>query len=92
MGLTYSNAMGNAPYYAVISGTLDTMNSLKSPLDLSSDIQSPGSKHVDNLLSGQVSAGNGSFTSSEVANTYHLSKDVLGAYTSGIGSLADANA
>lgn len=92
MGLNYSNAMGNAPYYAVISKTLGNMNGIESPLDIPSEIHSRTDAMMRDPMSSLYPQDTARFTDRDMAKTYHLSKDVLGAYMSGIGSLADADA
>ena len=94
MSVSFSSAAGAATSYGVISQTLDTMNhagsSPSSDFALN-DKQSVGAAVVSKTLD-YMNAGSGSSASKDMSQTYQFSKDVLGAYTSGVGSLADANA
>lgn len=98
MGITDASTMGAAASYSIVSKTLDTMNNIGSSSGTSdfapTDKQSVGAAVVSKTLD-YMNSGSGSSSSSaskDMSQTYQLSKDVLGAYTSGVGSLADANA
>ena len=91
MGLFYSNAMGNAPYYAVISGTLHDLGGLKSPLDIPESVKSRTDMLLTDTTNTLFPHETARFSSKDMARN-DVAKDVLGAYTSGIGSLTDANA
>ncbi|EFL50967.1 conserved hypothetical protein [Solidesulfovibrio fructosivorans JJ]] len=95
--INYSSAMGAEASYGIVSKTLDTMNNTGSSSFTSfapTDKQTFGAAVVSKTLDYMNSGGAGSHASmtNDMSQTYQFSKDVLGAYTSGIGSLADANA
>ncbi|WP_428562222.1 MAG: hypothetical protein ACP59X_20835 [Solidesulfovibrio sp. DCME] len=91
--ITFSNALGAETAYGIVSKTLDTMNNTSAATGeyTPTDKQSFGAAVVSNTLD-YLNSGSGSSASKDMSQTYQFSKDVLGAYTSGIGSLADANA
>ena len=91
--ITFSSALGAEIAGGIVTKTLDTFNAASSsaegfPL---TDKQSVGAAVVSKTLD-YMNSGSGSSASKDMSQTYQLSKDVLGAYTSGVGSLADANA
>ncbi|UJX41588.1 hypothetical protein K9F62_02495 [Desulfovibrio sp. JY] len=95
--INFSSAAGAEASYGIVSKTLDTMNNAVSssatsftPTDKETIGAAVVSKTLDYLNSG--GSGSASSTSNDMSQTYQASKDVLGAYTSGIGSIADANA
>ena len=97
MGNSYGNGMGTAASFSIVSKTLDNMNTISSSLAASEsapiDKQTVGAAVVSKTLDA-LNADTGSSSASaskDMSQTYQLSKDVLGAYTSGIGSLTDAN-
>lgn len=93
--ITYSNALGAETAYGIVSKTLDTMNNTSSSSAAEgfspTDKQTFGAAVVSKTLD-YMNSGSGSSVNNDMSQTYQFSKDVLGAYTSGIGSLADANA
>ncbi len=95
--ITYATAQGAQTANDIVSGTLDAINTTKSST-AGNDSLAPTDKQTAGaaVVSQTLDTLNGNNGSSSMANdmsqTYQLSKDVLGAYTSGIGSLADANA
>lgn len=93
MSVSFSSAAGAATSYGVISKTLDTMNNVGSSSNefAPTDKQTFGAAVVSKTLD-YMNSGSGSSMSKDMSQTYQFSKDVLGAYASGIGSLADANA
>ena len=95
MSVSFSSAAGAAASYGVISKTLDTMNGVGSASSSNefapTDKQTFGAAVVSKTLD-YMNSGSGSSASKDMSQTYQFSKDVLGAYTSGVGSLADANA
>ena len=77
---------------ASVSSTLDALNGTGSSSGYAPvDKQTFGAAVVSKTLD-YMNAGSGKSTSDEMSQTYNFSKDVLGAYTSGIGSLADVTA
>ena len=93
MSVSFSSAAGAATSYGVISKTLDTMNNVGSSSSSEfapTDKQTFGAAVVSKTLD-YMNSGSGSSASKDMSQTYQFSKDVLGAYTSGIGSLTDAN-
>jgi hypothetical protein len=74
----------------VVSQTLDRLNSSGTSSYAPTDKQTFGAAVVSKTLD-YMNAGSGHSTSNEMSQTYNFSKDVLGAYTSGIGSLTDYN-
>ena len=96
--ITFSNAQGAEIAGGIVTKTLDALNSAGSSPGSSSaegfaltDKQSVGAAVVSKTLD-TMNSGSGSSMSKDMSQTYQTSKDVLGAYASGIGSLADANA
>jgi len=90
--ITFQSALGAETAYGIVSKTLDTMNNTSSAGEYTpTDKQSFGAAVVSKTLD-YLNSGSGSSASKDMSQTYQFSKDVLGAYTSGIGSLADANA
>ncbi len=75
----------------IVSKTLDYMNSSNATSYTPTDRQTFGAAVVGKTLDTLNSGGQGSHAASDMSQTYNFSKDVLGAYTSGIGSLADHN-
>lgn len=94
--VNYSSAMGAEASYGIVSKTLDNLNNVgtSSTSYTASDKQSVGAAVVSKTLDYMNSGGTGSLSSmsNDMSQTYQFSKDVLGAYTSGIGTIADANA
>ncbi|MFU2209674.1 hypothetical protein [Solidesulfovibrio sp. C21] len=94
--INFSSAAGAEASYGIVSKTLDTMNNAVSSSATSftpTDKETIGAAVVGKTLDYMNSGGSGSAsTSNDMSQTYQFSKDVLGAYTSGIGSLADADA
>ncbi len=102
--ITFSSLQGAEIAGGIVSKTLDTMNNMPSSTMSSSfgsssagdaapvDKQTFGAAVVGKTLDYMNSGSMGSPASSDMSQTYQFSKDVLGAYASGIGSLADANA
>ena len=97
--ITFSNAQSAEIAGGIVTKTLDTFNNMSSSSGASSagdaapfDKQTFGAAVVSKTLDYMNSGSSGSSASNDMSQTYQLSKDVLGAYTSGIGSLADANA
>jgi len=74
----------------VVSKTLDYMNNSGSSSFAPTDKQTFGAAVVGKTLD-YMNSGSGSHGASDMSQTYNFSKDVLGAYTSGVGSLADYN-
>ncbi len=70
----------------VVSSTLDTMNGQGSGSAPITDKASFGAAVVSKTLDYMNS---GSLPQSDMEQSYSFNKDVLGAYASGIGSLAD---
>lgn len=95
MSISFSSAVGAEASYGVISKTLDNMNNVGSSSFANefapTDKQTFGAAVVSKTLD-YMNSGSGSSASKDMSQTYQFSKDVLGSYTSGIGSLADANA
>ena len=102
--ITFSSLQGAEIAGGIVSKTLDTMNNMPSGNMFSSsgmslagdaapsDKQTFGAAVVSKTLDYMNSGSSGSSASSDMSQTYQFSKDVLGAYASGIGTLADANA
>lgn len=97
--ITFSSLQGAEIAGGIVSKTLDTFNSLSSSSGTSSagdatpfDKQTFGAAVVSKTLDYMNSGSSGSSSSNDMSQTYQFSKDVLGAYASGIGTLADANA
>lgn len=96
--ITYATAQGAQTANDIVSGTLDAINTTTKSSTTGNDSLAPTDKQTAgaSVVSQTLDTLNGNNGSSSMANdmsqTYQLSKDVLGAYTSGIGSLADANA
>ncbi|EHJ48994.1 hypothetical protein DFW101_2994 [Solidesulfovibrio carbinoliphilus subsp. oakridgensis] len=76
----------------VVSKTLDAMNGFSATSSTPTDKQTFGAAVVGKTLEYMNSGGTGSHAASDMSQTYNFSKDVLGAYTSGVGSLADYSA
>lgn len=97
MANSYGNGMGTAASYAIVAKTLDNMSNINasSPFSESAPIdkQTVGAAVVSKTLDAMNTdtGPSATSTSKDMSQTYQLSKDVLGAYTSGIGSLTDAN-
>jgi hypothetical protein len=72
----------------IVTQTLDDLNSSGTSSYAPTDKQTFGAAVVSKTLD-YMNAGSGNSMSSEMSQTYEFSKDVLGAYTSGIGSLTD---
>ena len=94
--INFSSALGAEIAGGIVTKTLDTFNAASSSAEgfALTDKQSVGAAVVSKTLD-YMNSGSGSSSSSaskDMSQTYQLSKDVLGAYTSGVGSLADANA
>ena len=96
--ITFSSAMGAETAGGIVTKTLDTFNNTSSSSGTSStngfsptDKQTVGAAVVSKTLD-YMNSGSHASASNDMSQTYQLSKDVLGAYTSGIGSIADANA
>jgi len=102
--ITFSNPISAEVAGGIVTKTLDTMNNMSSGNMFSSsgastaegatpfDKQTFGAAVVSKTLDYMNSGSSGSSASSDMSQTYQFSKDVLGAYASGIGTLADANA
>lgn len=77
----------------VVSKTLDYMNNSSgggfAPVDKQTFGAAVVSKTLDYMNSGSMG---GAGSAGGMSQTYNFSKDVLGAYTSGIGALADLSA
>ncbi|MHC1790425.1 hypothetical protein [Solidesulfovibrio sp.] len=95
MSISFSSDVGAAASYGIVSKTLDNLNNVGSSGSSSAfaptDKQTFGAAVVSKTLD-YMNSGTGSSSSNDMSQTYQFSKDVLGAYTSGIGSLTDANA
>ena len=91
--ITFSNAQSADIAGGIVTKTLDTLNAAGSSSEgfALNDKQSVGAAVVSKTLD-YMNSGSGSSASKDMSQTYQTSKDVLGAYASGIGSLADANA
>lgn len=91
--INFSSALGAEIAGGIVTKTLDTFNAASSSAEgfALTDKQSVGAAVVSKTLD-YMNSGSGSSASKDMSQTYQLSKDVLGAYTSGVGSLADANA
>lgn len=101
--ITFSSLQGAEIAGGIVSKTLDTMNNTSSSAMSSSfgaasagdatpfDKQTFGAAVVSKTLDYMNSGSSGSSSSSDMSQTYQFSKDVLGAYASGIGTLADAD-
>ncbi|MFP5258786.1 MAG: hypothetical protein ACLGQH_07160 [Acidobacteriota bacterium] len=95
--ITFSNAQGAEIAGGIVTKTLATFNDAGSSSGTSAtgfaptDKQTFGAAVVSNTLDN-LNSGSGSSAAKDMSQTYQTSKDVLGAYASGIGSLADANA
>lgn len=95
--ITFSSAAGAAVAGNIVTKTLDTYNNMDAtssgaatagdvaPTDKQTFGAAVVSKTLDLMNSGTTAAN-------DMSQTYQTSKDVLGAYASGIGTLADANA
>ena len=97
--INFSSALGAEIAGGIVTKTLDTFNNTSSSSGTSAadtaapfDKQTFGAAVVDKTLDYMNSGSSGSSASSDMSQTYQFSKDVLGAYASGIGTLADANA
>ena len=102
--ITFSNPLSAEVAGGIVTKTLDTMNNMSSGNMPSSsgmssagdaapfDKQTFGAAVVSKTLDYMNSGSSGSSASNDMSQTYQFSKDVLGAYASGIGTLADANA
>ena len=97
--ITFSSAAGAAIAGNIVTKTLDTYNNMDATSSGSTtsgefaptDKQTFGAAVVDKTLDYMNSGSSGSSASSDMSQTYQFSKDVLGAYASGIGTLADAD-
>ncbi|WP_300154951.1 hypothetical protein [Solidesulfovibrio sp.] len=96
--ITFSSALGAETAGSIVTKTLDTFNNTSSSSGTSgtegfapTDKQTFGAQVVSKTLDS-MNSGSGKSASHDMSQTYQFSKDVLGAYTSGVGSLADANA
>jgi hypothetical protein len=98
--ITFSGAMGAETAGSIVTKTLDTFNNTSpsgtggtSSTDgfTPTDKQTFGAAVVSKTLDSLNSCSHAP-TSNDMGQTYQFSKDVLGAYTSGIGSITDANA
>ncbi len=101
--ITFSNPLSAEVAGGIVTKTLDTMNNMSSGNMSSSEMSSAsdaapfdkqtfGAAVVSKTLDYMNSGSSGSSASNDMSQTYQFSKDVLGAYASGIGTLADANA
>ena len=97
--ITFSNPVSAEVAGGIVTKTLDTFNDMSSSSGASSagdaapfDKQTFGAAVVSKTLDYMNSGSSGSSASSDMSQTYQFSKDVLGAYASGIGTLADADA
>jgi len=78
---------------AVVTKTLDTMNNTATSFYTPTDKQTFGAAVVSKTLDYMNSDSHKSSSStSEMGQTYNFSKDVLGAYASGIGTLTNQSA
>ena len=97
MANSYGNGMGAAASYAIVAKTLDNMSNISATSAFGEsapiDKQTVGAAVVSKTLDAMNTdtGPSATSTSKDMNQTYQLSKDVLGAYTSGIGSLTDAN-
>lgn len=93
--ITYSSAAGAETAYGIVSKTLDTMNNTSTTSSAEgftpTDKQTFGAAVVSKTLD-YMNSGSSSSAKNDMSQTYQFSKDVLGAYTSGVGSLADVDA
>lgn len=96
--ITFSNPLSAEVAGGIVTKTLDTFNSMPSSSGPSAagdaapfDKQTVGAAVVDKTLDYMNSGSSGATASSDMSQTYQFSKDVLGAYASGIGTLADAD-
>ena len=96
--ITFTNPVSAEIAGGIVTKTLDTFNAMPSSGASSADSATPfdkqtfGAAVVSKTLDYMNSGSSGSSASSDMSQTYQFSKDVLGAYASGIGTLADANA
>jgi bacillopeptidase F (M6 metalloprotease family) len=98
--INFSSALGAEIAGGIVTKTLDTFNNTSSSSGASAaetaapfDKQTFGAAVVDKTLDYMNSGtGSSSSTASDMSQTYQFSKDVLGAYATGIGTLADADA
>jgi len=93
--ITFSNAQSAEIAGGIVTKTLATFNSTGSSSGTSStegfaptDKQTFGAAVVSKTLDN-LNSGSGSSAAKDMSQTYQTSKDVLGAYASGIGTLAD---
>ena len=94
--ITFSSAAGAAIAGNIVTKTLDTYNNMDATSSGSTtsgefaptDKQTFGAAVVSKTLDLMNS---GTSASNDMSQTYQTSKDVLGAYASGIGTLADAD-
>lgn len=92
--ITFSNAQSAEIAGGIVTKTLDTFNSTGSSSGTSAtefaptDKQTVGAAVVSKTLDA-LNSGSGSSVAKDMSQTYQTSKDVLGAYASGIGTLAD---
>jgi hypothetical protein len=99
--INFSSALGAEIAGGIVTKTLDTFNNTSTSSGTSAadtaapfDKQTFGAAVVDKTLD-YMNSGTGSSsssTASDMSQTYQFSKDVLGAYATGIGTLADADA
>ena len=98
--INFSSALGAEIAGGIVTKTLDTFNNTSTSSGTSAadtaapfDKQTFGAAVVDNTLDYMNSGtGSSSSTTNDMSQTYQFSKDVLGAYATGIGTLADADA
>jgi len=94
MSLSFSTAFGAVASNELVTRTLDALNSAGpsgSSEHAAFDKQTAGAAVVSKTLDS-MNSGSGSSPANDMSQTYNFSKDVLGAYATGIGSLADVSA
>ena len=93
--ITFSNATSAEIASDIMTQTFDTLNNCDDTSATSqtpTDKQTFGAAVVSKTLDYMNSGSGSSSASNDMSQTYQLSKDVLGAYASGIGTLADVDA
>ena len=88
--ITFSNAQSAEIAGGIVTKTLDTFNAVDSSTEgfAPTDKQTFGAAVVSKTLD-IMNSGSHSSAAKDMSQTYQTSKDVLGAYASGIGTLAD---
>ena len=93
MSLSFSTAYGAAASAELVTKTLDTLNNSSGSTSYAPvDKQTFGAAVVSKTLDYMNSGSGSSSAAGDMSQTYNFSKDVLGAYATGIGSLANVSA